>query len=125
MWLASWPVLAVEKFPELAYAETGSGFTPTDSVASRRDREIIGGPARAGQRRVPPLLRIVHKTLLRHGRNQQVTPSALVRCDRSRPGVGLEVGAVIAGTHVDACFGCAGARVSGAIGIGPVGIELR
>ena len=47
-----------------------------------RDREIIGLPARARQRKVPPLLRIIHKTLLRHREHQLLPPAPLVRRDR-------------------------------------------
>src|SRR6266403_6372954 len=123
MWLASWPVLTVG-VSGISLCRNGPGFTPTGSVASRCDREIIGGSARARQRKVPPLLPIVHKTLLRHGGNQHVPPSALVRCDRSRPGMRLDVGTIIAGAHIDACFRGAGARVSGAVVVGFAGGEL-
>src|SRR6266478_6629366 len=123
MWLASWPVLTVRD-SGISLCRNGPAFTPTASVAPRCDREIIGCSARARQRKVPPLLPIVHKTLLRHGRNQQVPPSALLWCDRSRPGMRLDVGTIIAGAHIDACFRGAGARVSGAVGVGFVGVEL-
>src|SRR5438132_7973929 len=124
MWLASWPVLTVG-ISGINLCRNGLGFTPTDSVASRCDRKIIGGSTRTRQRKVPPLLPIVHKALLRHGGNQHAPPSALVRCDRSRPGMRLEVGTIIAGAHIDACFGGAVVRASDAVGIGLVGIELR
>src|SRR6267142_1247654 len=124
MWLASWPVLTVGD-SGISLCRIGPGFTPTDSVASRCDREIIGGSACARQRKVPPLLPIVHKTLLRHGGNQHVPPSALIRCDRSRPGMRLEVGTIVAGAHIDASFRGAGIRPSGAVGVALVGIELR
>src|SRR6202012_2211343 len=68
----------------------------------RHDREIIGHGALSRQGKVPPFLRIVHKALLRHGRDQFVPPVALHRRDRRRRGVTLMVGAVIAGAHVDA-----------------------
>src|SRR5258705_6624705 len=123
MWLASWPVLTVGD-SGINLCRNGPGFTRTDSVASRCDREIIGGSARARQRKVPPLLPIVHKTLLRHGGNQHVPPSALIWCDRSRPGMRLDVGTIVAGAHIDACFRGAGAGVGGAVGVGLVGVVL-
>src|SRR5580693_4039734 len=94
-------------------------------MPARGDREIIGRPARARQRKVPPLLRIVHKALPAHGGHQQVAPAPLRRRDGDRRGVRLDVETIIAGAHIDTAFRCAGRSRRRAIGIGPVGIESR
>src|SRR5712664_96819 len=95
----------------------------SSSLVTRRYREIIRGPSRARQRKMPPLFRIVHKTLLRHRGDQQVPPAALGRCNGSRSRMRLDVATIIAGSHVDACFRRASARGRGAVGIGLAGIE--
>src|SRR5258708_28386580 len=121
MWLASWPPphgrnLGNHPTPERALFHA-------HSLLPRYNREIIRGPAGARQRKMPPLLRIVHKTLLGHHGNQQITPPTLLRRDGRRRRVRLEVGAVVAGAHIDACFRSAGARISGAIPASLVRIE--
>src|SRR5579863_264844 len=62
MKLASWPPSR-----SLDYGWFYAGLRPpTDSTAARGDREIIRGTARARQRKMPPLPRIIDKTLRRH-----------------------------------------------------------
>ena len=87
------------------------------------NREIIGLPARARQRKVPPLLRIVHKSLPRHHQNQLSPPAALGRGDGFRRRVRLDVGTVVAGAHVDAAVRRAKVHVGGAVAIVLGGIE--
>src|SRR5258708_37061839 len=103
MWLASWPVLTVGD-SGINLCRNGPGFTRTDSVASRCDREIIGGSARARPRKDPPLLPIVHKTLLRHGGDQHRPPSALIWWGGARPCVPPDVGPIVAAAPCPVCF---------------------
>src|SRR5438105_5223264 len=70
-----------------------------ESLAARRYREIIGCPAYARQRKVPPLLRIVHKTLPCHCGDKQVAPAALLRGDRASCRMRLPIGTIVTGAH--------------------------
>src|SRR5258707_9195995 len=99
MWLASWPVLTVGD-SGISLCRNGPGFTPTASVASRCDREIIGGSPPAPPRKMPPPLPIVHKNLLRHGGNQHASPSALLLSDRSPLCMRLLVGPIVPRAHI-------------------------
>src|SRR5215468_11018087 len=92
---------------------------------TRGDREIIGRTIGARQRKMPPFPRVVHETLLGHGSDQFLPPAALLRGDRSRARVSLEVGAVVAGAHVDAALGYPLLHRRCTIGIGFRGIEGR
>src|ERR1700679_4102283 len=94
-WAISWDIR------QQALRRKARRFTPTHSMPARGDREIIGRPARARQRKVPPLLRIVHKALPAHGGHQQVTPAPLRRRDGYRRRVRLDVETIIAGAHID------------------------
>src|SRR5439155_24019904 len=89
----------------------------------QRDREIIGLPARAWQRKVPPLLRIVYKSSPRHHQNQLLPPAALGSGDGFRRRVRPDVGTIITGTHVDAAVRRAKVHVGGAVAIVLGGIE--
>ena len=89
----------------------------------RRDREIIGLPARPRQRKVPPLLRIVYKSSPRHHQNQLLPPAALGRGDGFRRRVRLDVGTIVAGAHVDAAVRRAKVHIGGAVAIVLGGIE--
>src|SRR5229473_6645704 len=76
-------------------------------------------------RRPPRSTLFPYTTLFRslHRGNQPIPPTALNRGDGPCCGVGLEVGTIITGAHVDASFRCARARVSGAVGVGLVSVE--
>src|SRR5450759_3499165 len=118
----SWPFLTVGDLA-VSLRRNSTGFTRTDSVAAQGYRKIIGGPGRAGQRKMPPLLRIVDEALPRHRGNQRIPPAALRGADGFRRGVRLEVGTVVAGPHVDAAFRRAVGHGRGTVGVGLVGIE--
>src|SRR5258708_11977220 len=100
MWLASWPPphgrnLGNHPTPERALFHA-------HSLLPRCNREIIRGPAGAQQRKMPPLLRIVHKTLLGHHGNQQITPPTLLRRNGRRRRARLGVAQALARAHIDA-----------------------
>src|SRR2546427_9729660 len=93
------------------------------SLATRCDREIIRGAARARPRKVPPFLRVINKALPRHRSNQPVPPAPLARRDGFRGRMRPRVGTIVTGSHVDAGLWGARARRRGAVGIGLARIE--
>src|SRR5260370_415675 len=75
----------------ISLCRNGPGFTPTHSVASRCDREIIGGSARAGQGKGAPPPPVVSKTLLGHCGTPHPPPPRVLSGVRARPCVALYV----------------------------------
>src|SRR5438477_10652065 len=77
------------------------GRSCRESLAGRRYRAIIGCPTHARQRKVPPLLPIVHKTLSRHCGDKQVAPAMLGGGDRTSCRMRLAIGTIVTGAHID------------------------
>src|SRR5271169_1638005 len=117
MLLASWPPSRSE------IGKVAPAIHPPADSPSALDREIIRGTASTLQRKMPPLLGIIDKTLLRHRFYEQVSPPPLAFRDGSRRRMRLKVGTIIARAHIDAALGSTQCRRRGAIGIRFIGIK--
>src|SRR6185295_11294595 len=92
----------------------------------RPDRGIeIPGRRGAAQRVVPPFAKVVAKSALGHGGDQQVAHAPLLGTDGRAGGVALAIEAVVAGPHVDAVVGRALRGRTGARPVGHGRVESR